>query len=76
MLYSVFVFEEVLTDWTDGLVVAVARDLARAHEMLAEECHMGTVEQLLQWEPGFAQPTAVYPTTASEERLHVCWGGA
>jgi hypothetical protein len=74
-MYMVFVFEEVLTDYTSGQVVVVAHDLTRAQELIAAECHEGTVESLVAWDPGFAQPTAVYPTTASEERIHACWGG-
>ncbi len=71
----VFVFEDVLKDWTSGQVVAVARDLTRAQELIAAECHERTAESLVAWDYGFAQPTAVYPTTASEERVHICWGG-
>ena len=75
-MYMVFVFEDVLTDYTSGQVVAVARDLKRAQELIGAECYERTAESLVAWDNGFAQPTAVYPTTASEERVHVCWGGA
>lgn len=72
---TVFVYEEVLTDFTDGLVVLVARDENHAIEMLCVEFERN-YEQLMEFEPGFLEPTAMYPTTAEAGSLHICWGGA
>lgn len=71
---TVFVFEDVLTDFVPGMVVLVARDLADSHRMLCQEFDYD-IDSLLRWEPNFREPTAAYPTTGGYGDIRVVWGG-
>ena len=72
----VFVFEEVLTDYTHGMAVIVARSVERAQQIARTEfAHNKTMEEFLEEEPGFMGPTARFPTGGVEEQIRYVFGG-
>ena len=73
----VFVFEDVLIDYTAGMAVIVARSVERAQEMAREEFgRHRTMEKFLEEEPGFMGPTARFPTQGAEEQIRFVFGGS
>lgn len=73
-------FEEVLSDYTDGMAVISALNLQQA-QMLAH-AEFGCAEDqdlrgFLIREPGFMQARAVYQTTTTvADVLHYVYGGS
>lgn len=69
---QMFVFEDVLYDYTAGMVVIAARNLERAREIAREQY------EHFQNEPGWQRPTGVYGATGIEREgvLHEVFGGA
>ena len=73
----VFVFEDVLEDYTPGMAVVVAPNLERAQELMWARCWgFDDVAKFLEKNSGFKNPTGQYPTTSTEEGTHVCYGGS
>lgn len=76
-----FVFENVLCDYTDGMALIAAPDLQTAQELAFERFGFHwqetTVEQFLDKETGFQQPTGRYPLTEGSLPgvLHHVYGG-
>ena len=70
---QMFVFEDVLTDYTSGMVVIAAATQVRALE-IAREQYGGNVDI----EPGWQRPTGVYGATGIEREgiLHEVFGGS
>lgn len=52
---KLFVFEDVLTDWSSGMVVISANDLEQAHQIAKEEFSYS-----FESERGWDDPAAVY----------------
>lgn len=80
---QVFVFENVLTDFTPGMAVIVANDLTRAQEIAMNEfpdwrTHHRDLEIWLanSENQGWRSPVASYPTSAQDEDFHYVYGGA
>ena len=80
----------VLTDYTDGLIVAVASSLEEAYEMIERAdgvaCYrgkskgsFGTVEKqtVEEWSLNFPpQPTNIIPLDKAKPFAVTCWGGS
>lgn len=78
---NLYVFEDVLQDYTSGMVVLAAADLAGAQAVaFAQYNHRRdyTLADFLVEEPGFQKPTGVYPMAESVPAglLHEVYGGA
>ena len=72
----VFVFEDVLIDYTAGMAVIVARSLTRAQEIARIEFgRHDSMEEFLKEEPGFKEPSAQFPTQGVEEQIRYVFGG-
>ena len=74
----IFVFENVLTDFTSGLVVIAAESLRQAQELAYAEFgyRWETVEQFLNDDEGFRREAACYPTQGvAAGVLHHVYGG-
>lgn len=70
---QMFVFENVLTDYTSGMVIVVASD----HEECDRMLHKQFGGMMQQDEDGWNNPT-IYPMPDNVESgvKHECWGGA
>lgn len=78
---QVFVFEDVLQDWSFGMVVIVAESLERAQRMAWERFPHWDAKFFQDWlahkdNEGFREPEASYPTSAEVEALHYVYGGS
>ena len=75
----VFVFEDVLIDYSAGMAVIVASDLQRAQQMAYEKFSgRESLEQFLASEDGagFDKPTAQFRTDDDEaEQIKYVYGG-
>lgn len=75
----VFVFEDVLIDYSAGMAVIVANDLQRAQKMAYEKFGVReSYEQFMASEDGagFAKPTAEFRTDDfEEEQIKYVYGG-
>ena len=76
----IFVFEDVLTDYTSGMAVIAAESLRQAQELAHAEFggRFDTLEQFLEDDDGegFRRETACYPTQGvSAGVLHYVYGG-
>ncbi len=73
---NIYVFEDVLTDYTSGMAVVSAESLEQARELVLKEIFGGNTG-MLNDDLGFTKPTGVYPTTAAAPGvLHYVYGGA
>jgi hypothetical protein len=78
---KLFVFEDVLVDYTSGMVMIAADTLEEAQVLAFEEFHRDwddetTFADLCKREPGWVSPTGVYETDNKVSGiLHTVWGG-
>ena len=78
---NLYVFEEVLTDYTDGMVMIAEHTLedaqAIAFEQFGHKWRDNTLEEFLQNQEGFRVPTGVYPLAENVKPgvLHFVYGG-
>ena len=74
---NIYVFGNVLEDYTPGQAVIAAETLEQAQALACEKFGFGdTVENFLAEEPGFCMPTGTYPTSGVEAGvLHYVYGG-
>lgn len=74
---NVFIFKDVLHDYTAGMAVIVAENLTRAKQMAFDEFsyHDDTMAVFLDKEYGFKVPVASLPTTETIEHMHFVYGG-
>jgi hypothetical protein len=72
-MMNLYIFENVLADWTSGMAVIAADSLDRALALATETCG----EYYTLEEPGWKKPAAVYTNVDTAEGVkHICWGGA
>lgn len=58
---QMFIFEDVLVDYTGGMAVIAAQDLQAAQALaFAKFGHRGTLEQFLEEQDGFNTPAGQY----------------
>ena len=74
---KLFIFEKVLSDYTDGLVVIAAKTLKQAQQFAQKEFYPElTISQVIQ-EEGWDVPAAVYNAGNIEPGVkHYVHGGA
>jgi hypothetical protein len=79
---KLFVFEDVLVDYSSGMVMIAANSLEEAQALAFDEFHRDydddetTIADLCKREPGWASPTGVYETDNKVSGiLHTVWGG-
>lgn len=61
---KLYVWEEVLTDYTDGMMVALAPNVDEARQLLREECGHLPEEDLMK-----------EPKVVTEPSAFLVWGG-
>lgn len=77
---KMFVFEDVLWDYTSGMVVIAAEDLLEAQVIAYEEYNYrkgDTLADFLERQGGFALAAGVYPLAEGVNKgvLHSVYGG-
>ena len=74
----IYVFEDVLIDYTAGLVVIRAESLEQAQELARVEFgRWDSMDKFLANEDGFVTPAGCYPVPYDEARvLHYVYGGS
>lgn len=76
---NLYIFEGVLTDYTDGLAVIAAEDLSKAQALAYEEFRYRSenLQGFLDRDPGFLEPAGVYPSSVVQAGvLHFVRGGS
>ena len=79
-MMNMYVFEDVLQDYTSGMVVIAAEDLLEAQMFAYEEFNYRkdfTLADFLEQQAGFGQADGVYPLAPSVHKgvLHSVHGG-
>lgn len=80
MEVKMFVFEDVLWDYTSGMVLIAAEDLQEAQVFAFNEFNYRkeyTLADFLEQQAGFKDPAGVYPLAAGANKgvLHSVHGG-
>ena len=65
MKLKLFVWEDVLYDWSAGVMFALAETVKEARELILKECHYVVKEDL-----------AKEPKVVTEKEAFVIWGGS
>lgn len=75
---NLFIFTNVLWDYSDGMVVVAATSLEDAQALVFEHFDVEDTDYYLKKNPGFVDPAGVYPLLTDEKRgvMHVVFGGA
>lgn len=75
---NLYVFEDVLYDYTSGMVVIAAATFDRAIEIARDKYNYSENIDVIAIEPGWKKPTGIYGAQGilQEGILHECWGGS
>jgi len=78
---NLYVFQEVLTDYTSGMAIIAAETIEQAHQIAYAEFSWSEDEDIpafLTRESGFRVPVETYSVGSDVVRgvRHVVWGGA
>ena len=79
-MLNMYVFEDVLWDWTSGMVLIAAEDLQDAQQIAYQEYNYrkdNILEDFLEQQGGFKEAAGVYPLApgANKGVLHSVHGG-